>query len=226
MTPFRFSPSSRVPASPGRGRAAGLVLLFPLLLAVMVPTLAMPASTTARAAPTVSAAPVAVVAPPASAAVAPTAGGPAVDVDAVGGPDLWTWPVDPPHELLQTFRAPASAYAAGHRGIDVTARPGSPVRAVADGVVSFAGVVVDRPVLSIQHADGLLSSVEPVTATVGVGERVSAGQVVGVVAAGAHCDQRCVHLGVRRHGQYISPMFFFGGLTRAVLLPLPYFREP
>jgi len=226
------------PGLPGITARVGAVLA--LTLAVMVPALAMPASTTARAAPTVSAAPAAVVAPPASAMVGPTEAGAAVAggvvsgravsgravsggavVGEVGGTERWTWPVDPPHELLQTFAAPATAYGAGHRGIDVVALPGSPVRAAADGVVSFAGVVVDRPVLSIQHADDLLSSVEPVTATVSVGDRVRAGQVVGVVAAGAHCDQRCVHLGVRRHGQYISPMFFFGGLARAVLLPLP-----
>lgn len=225
MTPSRFFPVVQFPALPLRRIAAGLGALVPLLLAVVLPTLAMPASTTARAAPTVSAAPAAVVAPPASAMAGPTQAGPAVTGGAVagevGGTDRWTWPVDPPHELLQTFAAPATAYAAGHRGIDVVALPGSPVRAAADGVVSFAGVVVDRPVLSIQHADDLLTSVEPVTATVSVGDRVRAGQVVGVVASGAHCDQRCVHLGVRRHGQYISPMFFYGGLARAVLLPLP-----
>ena len=134
---------------------------------------------------------------------------------------VWTWPVGPPHDQLRPFEAPSSRFAAGHRGIDLVALAGSPVRAPADGVVSFAGTVVDRPVLSIEHGDDLISSFEPVTATVATGERVRAGQVVGSVASGAHCSDRCVHFGVRRHGQYISPVLFLGGIARAVLLPLP-----
>jgi murein DD-endopeptidase MepM/ murein hydrolase activator NlpD len=175
------------------------------MAAVIVPSLLVPASTTARAAPTVSATPVA-----------------AVVAGAAGRVELarWTWPVGSVHDLGRSFQAPAGPYGAGHRGIDVAAQPGTAVRAPADGVVSFAGVVVDRPVLSIQHSDGLLSSIEPVTAQVAEGDRVSAGQVVGVVATGAHCSDRCVHFGVRRHGQYISPLLFLGGLSPAVLLPL------
>jgi len=134
---------------------------------------------------------------------------------------LWQWPVGGPQGLQRAFDAPLSRYGTGHRGIDLVASPGAPVRAPADGVVSFSGVVVDRPVLSLQHGEDLVSSFEPVAATVSVGDRVAAGQVIGVVASGAHCAQRCVHFGVRRHGQYISPILFLGGLARAVLLPLP-----
>ncbi|TFB96251.1 M23 family metallopeptidase [Cryobacterium adonitolivorans] len=133
----------------------------------------------------------------------------------------WAWPVGPAREMVRPFEAPASRYAAGHRGIDLLAGEGHPVRSPADGVVTFVGRVVDRPVLSIQHGEDLVSSFEPVTATVSEGDRVLAGQIVGVVATGSHCTARCVHFGVRRHGQYISPMLFLGGLARAVLLPLP-----
>ena len=214
--------SSRFPL-PGfvAARVGSTVLL---LLAVVVPTVGVPASSTARAAPTVSAAPAAVLAPPASSAPAPArlvAGAVvegAVVEDAAAA--RWSWPVGPPQDVIRSFAAPASVFGAGHRGIDIGAQPGSLVRAPDDGVVSFAGVVVDRPVLSIQHAGDLLSSLEPVTTLVSVGDRVSAGQVVGVVATGAHCTDRCVHFGVRRHGQYISPLLFLGGITPAVLLPL------
>jgi murein DD-endopeptidase MepM/ murein hydrolase activator NlpD len=146
---------------------------------------------------------------------------PASSPDAAAGTARWMWPAGPPHDLVRPFQAPASRYGAGHRGIDIVAGPGDPVLAPADGVVSFTGVVVDRGVLSIQHDENLVSSFEPVVATVSEGERVSAGQVVGVVASGAHCSDRCLHFGVRRHGQYISPVLFLGGLSRAVLLPLP-----
>lgn len=213
--------SPRIPrhqVAPARLYATALAILT-----IGVPLVPAPGTITARAAPTVSAAPAAVIMPPASVAPAPQPAGAAVVGAPLAGaatPAQWTWPVGPPRDLLRPFEAPASSYAAGHRGIDIGAGPGSPVRAPADGVVSFAGVVVDRPVLSIQHADDLVSSVEPVTAVVAAGERVSAGQVVGVVATGAHCTDRCLHFGVRRHGQYISPMLFLGGIARAVLLPL------
>lgn len=135
--------------------------------------------------------------------------------------DAWSWPVAAPHEVVAGFAAPPTPYAAGHRGVDLAAAAGTPVRAVADGVVSYVGVVADRPVLSIVHADDVLSSVEPVTAMVALGDRVSRGQLVGVVATGAHCSARCLHLGARRHGHYLSPLLFLGGVPRAVLLPLP-----
>jgi murein DD-endopeptidase MepM/ murein hydrolase activator NlpD len=184
-----------------------------VLAAVAVPLATVPASTTARAAPPVSAAPAAVVGAPSAETSSRFSGA----VSLV----RWSWPVGPPQDLVRAFEAPATPYSAGHRGIDIGAAAGAPVRAPADGVVSFAGTVVDRPVLSIQHADGLVSSLEPVAAAVRAGERVSADQVVGVVAAGAHCSGRCVHFGVRRNGQYLNPMLFLGGVTRAVLLPLP-----
>jgi len=149
------------------------------------------------------------------------AGAPApLPVPAPAPHTAWAWPVGPPRHLLRPFEAPASRYTAGHRGIDLVAREGDAVRSPADGVVTFVGTVVDRPVVSIQHGNDLLSSFEPVTATVAEGDRVRAGQVIGSVATGAHCTARCVHFGVRRHGQYISPVLFLGGLARAVLLPL------
>ena len=154
---------------------------------------------------------------PAPSATATTASATA----ATAAQPAWTWPVGPPRQLLRPFEAPASRYAAGHRGIDLVAAEGDSVRAPADGVVTFVGTVVDRPVVSIQHGNDLLSSFEPVAASVSEGDRVRAGQVIGSVATGAHCTARCVHFGVRRHGHYISPVLFLGGLTRAVLLPLP-----
>lgn len=133
--------------------------------------------------------------------------------------DAWGWPLAPPHRVSRPFLAPPSQYGAGHRGLDLESRPGERVVAPSDGVVSFAGRVVDRPVLSIAHAGGLVSTVEPVDAVVAAGDRVTAGQTVGFVAVGGHCANRCLHLGVRLHGRYVSPMLFLGGVPRAVLLP-------
>jgi len=137
------------------------------------------------------------------------------------GPEAraWAWPLALPHPLLRQFLAPISEYAGGHRGIDVAADTGDPVYAVADGTVTFAGIVVDRPTISLSHGDGLVSSMEPVLALVATGDSVRRGQLVGRVATGGHCGDGCVHLGARISGRYVSPMRYLGGVPHAVLLP-------
>ncbi len=137
-------------------------------------------------------------------------------------PPRWSWPVGPPHGILRPYEAPPTRYAAGHRGIDVGASVGSEVRAPAAGVVSFAGRVVDRPVISITHPDGVISSVEPVAALVARGEDVAEGAVIGTLTdEGAHCRAGpCLHLGVRVSGEYVSPLLFLGEIPHSVLLPL------
>jgi len=119
--------------------------------------------------------------------------------------------------------APAGPYGAGHRGIDIRppsgAAAGAQVLAPADGVVHFAGFVVDRPVLSIEHAGGVLSSFEPVQTTLVAGDRVTRGQVIGTLLPG-HCASPCLHLGVRVDGSYVNPLLFLGGVGWSVLYPM------
>src|SRR6476660_6495628 len=67
--------------------------------------------------------------------------------DDTGG---WMRPVDGP--VVEPFDAPSSDYAAGHRGVDFGAAPGTPVRAAHDGVVSFAGSVAGTLHVTIAHA--------------------------------------------------------------------------
>ena len=45
--------------------------------------------------------------------------------------------------------------------------------------MSFVGVVVDRPVITIDHGGGLRSSFEPVESTLAAGTTVGAGEVIG-----------------------------------------------
>jgi len=97
---------------------------------------------------------------------------------------------------------------------------GERLLAPAGGVVRYAGWVVDRPVLSIDHGD-LVSSYEPVVANVSAGDVVEAGQVIGTVQPG-HCAVPCVHMGVRVDGDetaYRNPLLWLGGVPRSVLLP-------
>lgn len=116
---------------------------------------------------------------------------------------------------------PAQPWLPGHRGIDLQAFAGQPVVASAPGAVSFVGQVVDRPVLTIRHDDGALSTVEPVDTELAVGARVAAGEAIGTVSeAPGHCAPAvCVHWGIRVAGDYIDPLDVLAGYGRVVLLP-------
>lgn len=121
--------------------------------------------------------------------------------------------------MVRPFEAPAEKWSPGHRGVDVEAPAGVVVVAPDSGVVHFAGTVVDRPVLSIEHAGGVLSSFEPVVASVARGQRVERGQAVGILQTGHCATGSCLHLGARIDGRYVSPLLLLGELRRAVLLP-------
>ncbi|MFT3799300.1 murein hydrolase activator EnvC family protein [Microbacterium sp.] len=157
---------------------------------------------------------------PARAAAAPpvlleVSRGPSVSAPARAA---WRWPVTPP-QIVAPYVAPAHAYGPGHRGVDLAAPVGTEVAAPADGVVAFAGTVAGRGVVTIDHGDGLVTTLEPVDSPLVAGTRVAAGDVVGIVAEGGHAASGTVHFGVRRDGEYINPLLLFGGVPRAVLLP-------
>jgi murein DD-endopeptidase MepM/ murein hydrolase activator NlpD len=130
----------------------------------------------------------------------------------------WLWPVEPPRIVARPYLAPATPYSAGHRGIDIETAS-TVVLAPADGVVHFAGFVVDRPVLSLRHTGQVLSSFEPVTTTLVAGSEVRRGDVIGTLEPGHCAVVLCLHVGVRLGGEYLSPLLYFGGLERSVLLP-------
>ncbi|XTR51947.1 peptidoglycan DD-metalloendopeptidase family protein [Pseudarthrobacter sp. So.54] len=93
------------------------------------------------------------------------------------------------------------------------------VSAPAPGTVSFAGVVVDRPVITIDHGDGLRSSFEAVRSTLEAGAAVRVGDVLGWIEPGHCLPGPCVHWGVRRGGTYVNPLAFVTDLRPSVLLP-------
>ena len=90
------------------------------------------------------------------------------------------WPAS--SVVTRPFDPPPGPYAAGHRGVDLGGVPGSPVLAAGAGVVVFAGMVAGRPVVSIDHADGLRTTYEPVDPSVAAGQVVARGSPIGTLA--------------------------------------------
>ena len=138
----------------------------------------------------------------------------------VPAPD-WSWPLSPRPAVLRAFDPPARPWLSGHRGVDVEAAyEGAPLVSPAAGTVSFVGVVVDRPVITIDHGNGLRSSFEPVASALTAGSAVAEGDVLGHVLTG-HCGPAppCLHWGVRRGDDYVNPLAFVTDLRPSVLLP-------
>jgi murein DD-endopeptidase MepM/ murein hydrolase activator NlpD len=143
---------------------------------------------------------------------------------ALAGDGSWTWPVAGTGAgsptVVNEFDAPDSAYGPGHRGVDLATLVGAPVRAVAPGVVAFAGPVAGVGVVTIDHG-AERSTYQPVSTTLSVGTSVAAGEVIGTVVVGPfHCSEPCLHLGrIGPKGDaYLDPLGRLAGQPRILLV--------
>ncbi|WP_249347311.1 murein hydrolase activator EnvC [Microbispora sp. H11081] len=157
-----------------------------------------------------------------------------------GSPEVpgWRWPISGPARPARPFDPPAQRWLAGHRGVDVAARPGEKVMAVGPGTVALAERVAGRGVVTISHPGGLRTTYLPVRALVRPGDVVVAGQVIGTIDEGgveesaidaggaegsggegsggeegggaAHCAASCLHWGLLRGRLYLDPLLLFG----------------
>ena len=124
-----------------------------------------------------------------------------------------------PFRVERPFEAPAHRYGPGHRGIDVRPLGTSDVRAPESGTIAFSGQVAGRGIVTIDHGDGYVTTLEPVESELAAGSSVRKGAPVGTLAAGGHASAGTLHFGVRLHGEYINPLLLLGGVPRAILLP-------
>ena len=122
---------------------------------------------------------------------------------------VYDWPTGAPADVERGFKRPPTRWSSGHRGVDLRLAPGEPVLAAADGVVAFAGSVAGRWVISIDHADGIRTTYEPVVPALPRGASVRMGEVIGRLDDSAsHCaPASCLHWGARREGDdYLDPL--------------------
>jgi murein DD-endopeptidase MepM/ murein hydrolase activator NlpD len=128
------------------------------------------------------------------------------------------WPLAGAPRVLRPFEAPAHRYGPGHRGVDLAGRIGMPVLAALPGRVAFAGLVAGRGVVSVDTG-GLRTTYEPVAAQVRAGEVVAVGDPLGVLTAGSHCRQPCLHWGLRSGQDYLDPLRTLGPADGLALVP-------
>ncbi|MBI2711220.1 MAG: M23 family metallopeptidase [Actinobacteria bacterium] len=132
--------------------------------------------------------------------------------DVPPGAVVYQPPVDAP--VSDPFRPPSTPYGAGNRGIEYRTAPGTPVRAAADGRVTFAGTVAGAVWVTILHADGVRTSYGPLaTRSVRSGQPVRRGDPLGTSGA-------VLHVGARRGDTYLDPATLWSGRRQAVLVPL------
>jgi hypothetical protein len=134
----------------------------------------------------------------------------------------WIWPMIPPH-VVTAFVPPDSPYGPGHRGVDLAGTTGQPVRAVADGYVSYVGRTFGYGIIAITHGD-VRSTYQPVNTRMIIGTDVKQGDVIGVLGfTGSHCHVQCLHWGALRGDDYLDPLQF---LTLGPPRLLPYWDVP
>jgi murein DD-endopeptidase MepM/ murein hydrolase activator NlpD len=122
----------------------------------------------------------------------------------VGAPPAhaWTRPVDGP--VLKPFSLGEDAYAAGyHRGVDLAAPAGSPIRAPASGTVTFAGVVPDGGrTITIATPDGFaVTLVHLGSFAAARGAAVAEGSVVATVGPSGVAEHPEPYVPLRRAGR-------------------------
>ncbi len=97
----------------------------------------------------------------------------------------------------------------GHWGIDYVGDTDGYARAAAGGRVTFAGMVADNLVVTVDHGGGLRTSYSYLAeAMAEVGTTVARGTVIGRIGSGRHHDG--LHFSTRIDGVYLDPLTILG----------------
>lgn len=108
---------------------------------------------------------------------------------------------------------PISGERTFHSGVDISASPGMPVRATADGVVSYSGWTQSSGnVVIVEHGCGFSTAyAHNRSNVVKVGQRVKRGETVGYIGSSGKSTGPHVHYEVWEKGKRINPSKFLQG---------------
>jgi len=122
------------------------------------------------------------------------------------------WPVDAP--LTSPFGLRLRGIRPGlHRGVDLVVPEGTPVRAMADGRVRFAGTQSGYgTVIWLDHGSAVLSVYAHLSrAGVATGSRVRGGDVIGWSGSTGDAAGPHLHFEIWRWGRQVDPVPLLGG---------------
>ncbi|MBV5272298.1 MAG: M23 family metallopeptidase [Lamprocystis purpurea] len=107
-----------------------------------------------------------------------------------------------------------------HQGVDFAAPSGSPVVAVADGLVTFSGRRSGYGnMIELRHVDGYATRYAHNQANlVQEGQQVRQGQKIGAVGATGTATGPHVHFEVLKNGEHLNPIQFVGRQSPSVLV--------
>jgi murein DD-endopeptidase MepM/ murein hydrolase activator NlpD len=111
-------------------------------------------------------------------------------------------PIESP--VIDPFREPSCSFCPGNRGLEYEPASGTPVAAVAPGVVTFSGLVAGVRYLVVDQSDGRTATYGRLATTgVGAGASVRARDTLGTTT-----DR--FFFGLRVDGRYIDPAPYLG----------------
>ena len=120
-----------------------------------------------------------------------------------GRPALGSW-----MSSLYGYRSdPLSGKKKFHQGVDFAGKLGTPITAVAAGIVIWSGVRYGYgDVVEISHGKGYTTSyAHNKKNLVSVGEKVEKGEIIALIGATGRSTGTHVHFEVRRNGKYLNP---------------------
>jgi len=124
------------------------------------------------------------------------------------------WPVD--GNISSHFGNrdhPRSGEPQFHTGVDIAADPGRPVRATADGVVSFADWSGGSGnLIALEHGNGFSTYyAHNKMLNVKVGHKVKRGDIIGYIGSTGNSTGPHVHYEVWKEGKPVNPVTYFEG---------------
>jgi murein DD-endopeptidase MepM/ murein hydrolase activator NlpD len=142
------------------------------------------------------------------------------DTDGLGFTQKVAWPVlGPISGVYGSQRILNGAPRAPHRGLDVAAPPGTPVGAMASGVVSLAepDMYFTGGTVMVDHGHGLHSIyVHLQNVLVEVGQDVAQGAVLGTVGSTGRATGPHLHWGVYWFDQAVDPALLVGPMPESL----------
>lgn len=94
-----------------------------------------------------------------------------------------------------------------HQGLDIAAPTGTPIKATADGTVSYAGIMGGYGnLIIIDHGNGIQTYYGHCSKLyVKVGEKVTSGDTIAAVGSTGNSTGSHLHFEIRKNGQYVNP---------------------